>query len=154
MRKENYYSASEWVARRAGCLQTSYRTIDGRYIISEQNVRSAIPFMTPDEYVTGFDIKVISEEEAERLIAEGGYQIGPKKAVETVVDAQDSTGNDGQQSSQGESETAEDETPSSEDETPSSEGDDSPTEDEATEEEDSGAVETEENQENENTEEE
>ena len=147
MRKENYYSASEWVARRAGCLQTSYRTVDGRYIISEQNVRSAIPFMTPDEYVTGFDITVVSEEEAERLIAEGGYQIGPKKAAETVADTQYSTAGEGLQSSQEENDNAEDETPASE------EGE-SPTENEPTGEEDSGVGETEENQENENTEEE
>lgn len=141
MRKENYYSASEWVARRAGCLQTSYRTVDGRYIISEQNVRSAIPFMTPDEYVTGFDITVVSEEEAERLIAEGGYQIGPKKASETVADTQYSAEGEGQQ-------------PSLEDETPASEEEESPAEDEPSGDEDSSVVETEENQEYENIEEE
>lgn len=146
MRKENYYSASEWVARRAGCLQTSYRTVDGRYIISEQNVRSAIPFMTPDEYVTGFDITVVSEEEAERLIVEGGYQIGPKNAVETAVDTLNPEEGEIQQPSQEGNESAEDETPVSD------EGE-SPSEDESAGEEDSGVGETE-NQENENIEEE
>lgn len=79
MKKVNYYSASEYVTRRAGCLHSSYRIPGGRYIISENEVRSMLPYITPEELVTGLDIIPVSKQEAERLIKEGGYHIGPEE---------------------------------------------------------------------------
>lgn len=89
MKKINYYTASESVATRARCLHSSYRTKDGRYIISENDVHAALPYMTTEEYATGFDIILVTKKEAERLVAENGYQIGPvveQPQVEETVD--------------------------------------------------------------------
>jgi len=74
MRKESTFLASAEIARRAGVITTNYRTKDGRYIVSEKALR-ALSIM-PEEYVNGLDVEIISEAEAERLIAENGYQIG------------------------------------------------------------------------------
>lgn len=76
MRAEGTFLASADVARRAGAIATSYRTKDGRFVISEKALRSLRMTMTPDEYVNGLDVELISESEAERLIAENGYQYG------------------------------------------------------------------------------
>lgn len=77
MEKENIYLASADVAERARCIESSYRTIDGRFIIHEKSLRDFTFRMTAEEYVTGLDVTMITEEEAKRLIAEGGYAIGP-----------------------------------------------------------------------------
>lgn len=77
MEVKKLYLASEDIARRARCIDSSYRTKDGRFIISEKSLRDFSFRMTPEEYVTGLDVEMITEEEAQRLIAEGGYAIGP-----------------------------------------------------------------------------
>lgn len=74
MRAEGTFLASADVARRAGAIGTSYRTKDGRFVISEKALRSLQ--MKPEEYVSGLDVELISEQEAERLIAENGYKYG------------------------------------------------------------------------------
>ena len=76
MRQEGTFLASADVARRAGAIATSYRVKDGRFVISEKALRSPRMQMTPEEYVNGMDVELISESEAERLIAENGYQYG------------------------------------------------------------------------------
>ena len=76
MRQEGTFLASADVARRAGARATSYRVKDGRFVISEKALRSLRMQMTPEEYVNGMDVELISESEVERLIAENGYQYG------------------------------------------------------------------------------
>lgn len=83
MRKEAIYAASADIARRAGVISSSYRTADGRFILSEHDLRSVRFSMTPEEYVTGLDVEIVSEEEAKTLIRDGGYQIGEPPAPET-----------------------------------------------------------------------
>lgn len=68
--------ASANIARRAGVISSSYRTANGRYILSEHDLRSVRFSMTPEEYVTGLDVELVSEEVSKTLIREGGYQIG------------------------------------------------------------------------------
>lgn len=97
MKEIGYYTASEYVARRAGCLHSSYRTTDGRYIVSDNDLRNALPLMTPEEYVSGFDLIPVTAEEAKVLVRNGGYQIGPPHSEEqepagTQEAAGDSTG--------------------------------------------------------------
>lgn len=79
MRAEGTFLASADVARRAGAIGTSYRTKDGRFVISEKALRSVRLQMKPEEYVSGLDVELISEQEAERLIAENGYKYGTDK---------------------------------------------------------------------------
>lgn len=92
MKKVNYYSASEYVARRAGCTNSNYRIAGGRYILSENDVRAMLPFITPEELITGLDIILVSRDEAERLIKEGGYKIGvgepEEPSAESVVETE------------------------------------------------------------------
>lgn len=76
MREEGTFLASADVARRVGAIATSYRVKDGRYVISEKALRGVRLQMTPEEYVNGLDVQLVSEQEAERLIAENGYQYG------------------------------------------------------------------------------
>lgn len=76
MRAEGTFLASADVARRAGAIDTSYRAKDGRFILSEKALRGVRMQMKPEEYVSGLDVELISEQEAERLIAENGYQYG------------------------------------------------------------------------------
>lgn len=94
MKKENYYSASEYVAKRAGCTHSCYKTSDGRYVLTERDVRAALPQMTQEELITGFDIIPLSEQEALRLISENGYRItGDARAdQESPVDPTPSQG--------------------------------------------------------------
>lgn len=83
MKEEKIYLASEDIATRAHVIDTSYRTKDGRYIISENALRDFRFRMTPEEYVTGLSVELISREEAKRLQAENGWAIGrPKTATE------------------------------------------------------------------------
>lgn len=82
MEKEKIYLASADVAERAGCIDSSYRTGDGRYIISENALRDLHFHMTAEEYVTGLDIEIVTEEAARVLIRENNYAIG--RVVETV----------------------------------------------------------------------
>lgn len=77
MEKEKIYLASADIAERARCIESSYRTKDGRFIIHEKSLRDFTFRMTAEEYVTGLDVTMVTEEEAKRLIAEGGYAIGP-----------------------------------------------------------------------------
>ena len=83
MRKEATYVASADVARRAGVISSSYRTADGRYILAEHDLRSVRLSMTPEEYVTGLDVEIISDEKAKELIKANNYAIGEPAQPET-----------------------------------------------------------------------
>lgn len=84
MKEEKIYSASADVAERAQCIESSYRTADGRYIISEKTLRDLRFQMTAEEFVTGVDVIIVTKDEAERLIKEGGYMIGRTGTAVTI----------------------------------------------------------------------
>lgn len=74
MKQEQLFSASADIARRAGVVASSYRTKEGRFILAESDLSRLK--MYPEEYVSGLDVIKISRDEAKRLIAENGYQMG------------------------------------------------------------------------------
>ena len=76
MKEEKTYLASADVAERAGCIDSSYRTKSGKFIISEKALRDFRFRMTAEEYVTGLDIEMLTPEEAVRLARENNYAIG------------------------------------------------------------------------------
>ena len=76
MKRVSYYSVSGELARVLGNLYTTYRTKDGRFILSEKQVKRIPSF---DGKSDNPDIVEISENEARRLIQLGGYKMGEKK---------------------------------------------------------------------------
>ena len=66
----NYYSASKDIAARINIIGQRYVTKDGRYILSSHDLM-AVEFK-PEEYVNGLDVKMLTEDEADRLISENG----------------------------------------------------------------------------------
>lgn len=74
MRKEAYFLGSADIARRANVIETNYKTTDGRYILSEANLRRVA--FTPEEYQNGLDVEQISDEKAQELIKLNNYHIG------------------------------------------------------------------------------
>lgn len=76
MKEEKIYLVSADIADRAQCKDSSYRTKDGRYIISEKALRDFRFRMTAEEYVNGLDAEIITKEEAMRLTAENNYLTG------------------------------------------------------------------------------
>lgn len=83
---DSYYTAGAALVERDTELQKArYKTKDGRYVISSTDLRalSMRGLIKPDEYVSGLDLEEITDEEAHRLISEGGYTIG-QQTVETA----------------------------------------------------------------------
>lgn len=79
MKKEDkIYLVSADIAQRAQCIESSYRTEDGRYIISEKALRDFRFQMTAEEYVTGLDAEIITKAQAQRLMKANNYSIGPE----------------------------------------------------------------------------
>lgn len=76
MNEEKIYLVSADIADRAQCKDSSYRTKDGRYIITERALRDFRFRMTAEEYVSGLDAEIISKEESMRLAAENNYLTG------------------------------------------------------------------------------
>lgn len=76
MEREQLYLASPSIAERAHCINSSYRTRDGRYIITESDLRSIGFQMTAEEYVTGLDAEMITADDARRLMRENNYLTG------------------------------------------------------------------------------
>lgn len=87
MKEEKIYLASEDIAERCHVIDTAYRTKDGRYIISENALRDFRFRMTPEEYVTGLAVELITRDEAKRLQKENGWAIGRPKATEEETPA-------------------------------------------------------------------
>lgn len=77
MKPVPYYSASADVARATGTIQTTYRTKDGRFILSQREV-NAMLMQQPGKTVADLDVKEISVQQAKTLIAQGGYKMGEK----------------------------------------------------------------------------
>lgn len=78
MKEEKIYLVSADIADRAQCKESSYRTKDGRYIVSERALRDFRFRMTAEEFVSGLDATIISGEEASRLAAENNYLTGTR----------------------------------------------------------------------------
>ena len=77
MNRVRYYSAAPAVARLSGTLATTYRTRDGRFVLSEKQVGHILS-QQEGKTVGDLDIEEVSEEDARRLIELGGYQMGEK----------------------------------------------------------------------------
>ena len=76
MRKEATFLGSLDIAKRTNVINSRYRTQDGRFILSEADIRKLFYSMTPEEYVNGLDIEQITDEKAQELIKLNNYQLG------------------------------------------------------------------------------
>ena len=74
MKRESYYSVSEKVARLIGDLSTTYRTKHGRFVFSQKQMTRLESLS--EEPITPADAFEITEDEARKLIQQGGYQMG------------------------------------------------------------------------------
>lgn len=70
-----FYLVSEEVARRAGVIDSKYRTQDGRFILDNKDLDRMR--LTSEEFVNGIsDAEMITREQAKELIAANRYAIG------------------------------------------------------------------------------
>jgi hypothetical protein len=82
------YVVTQEIAIRSGVIETHYRTKDGRFILNSRDL-SRIR-LVGDEFVNGLDgVESITEQEADRLISEGGFKMGLPK--EEPVEEQEQT---------------------------------------------------------------
>lgn len=90
------YLVTKDIAIRSGLIESRYRIADGRFVLDNKDL-SRVRF-TPDEYISGLaGVEKVSEEEAETLIAQNGYQMGDEveqqqaqqQESETVTETQD-----------------------------------------------------------------
>ena len=69
------YLVTKDIAIRSGLIESRYRIADGRFVLDNKDL-SRVRF-TPDEYISGLaGVEKVSDEEAETLIAQNGYQMG------------------------------------------------------------------------------
>ena len=107
-----FYKVTEDIAIRSGLIAERYRTADNEHWILDNKDLSRVRF-TADEYINGLSgVEKITENEAETLIALGGYKFGyeglddgrnvvvdeqegetPLKQVQEVVTIEDENGN-------------------------------------------------------------
>lgn len=87
-----FYKVTEDIAIRSGLIAERYRTADNEHWILDNKDLSRVRF-TADEYINGLSgIEKITENEAETLIALGGYKFGYEGLDDdrnVVVDEQD-----------------------------------------------------------------
>lgn len=83
------FSVSADIAERTGLTEVRYRTEDGRYILTDKDLARLT--LTPEEYMHGIDVILLTEEEAGRLIAEGGFNVGGQPARTTVGETPEDT---------------------------------------------------------------
>ena len=69
------------VARRSGLANERYRTVDGRFVMTDKDLQRVR--LLPDEIVNGLDAIMLTKQEAEHLIAENGLKMGFSDNVET-----------------------------------------------------------------------
>ena len=102
-----FYLVSEEIARRAGVINSRYRTQDGRYVLDDKDL--SYIRLTPDEYISGLKgVERVTKKEAMTEIQKENYQIGveqtmqqeneeqptqEEEVVETPNDASDSNEN-------------------------------------------------------------
>ena len=89
-----FYKVTEDIAIRSGLIAERYRTADNEHWILDNKDLSRVRF-TADEYINGLSgVEKITENEAETLIALGGYKFGYEGLdddVNVVVDEQEET---------------------------------------------------------------
>ena len=90
------YLVTKDIAIRSGLIESRYRIADGRFVLDNKDL-SRVRF-TPDEYISGLaGVEKVSDDEAETLIAQNGYQMGEdveqqqaqQQESETVTETQD-----------------------------------------------------------------
>ena len=89
-----FYKVTEDIAIRSGLIAERYRTADNEHWILDNKDLSRVRF-TADEYINGLSgVEKITENEAETLIALGGYKFGYEGLDDdgnVVVDEQEKT---------------------------------------------------------------
>ena len=89
-----FYKVTEDIAIRSGLIAERYRTADNEHWILDNKDLSRVRF-TADEYINGLSgVEKITENEAETLIALGGYKFGYEGLNDdgnVVVDEQEET---------------------------------------------------------------
>ena len=89
-----FYKVAEDIAIRSGLIAERYRTADNEHWILDNKDLSRVRF-TADEYINGLSgVEKITENEAETLIALGGYKFGYEGLDDdrnVVVDEQEET---------------------------------------------------------------
>ena len=87
-----FYKVTEDIAIRSGLIAERYRTADNEHWILDNKDLSRVRF-TADEYINGLSgVEKITENEAETLIALGGYKFGYEGLDDdrnVIVDKQD-----------------------------------------------------------------
>ena len=73
---ESYFLADVSLARRAGVESVRYMVSDGRMVLNDSDLRRLR--LTPQEFLTGLPVEMISLSESKRLIRENGYDLGGK----------------------------------------------------------------------------
>ena len=94
MESNKSYKASAELVRRAGLEKDRYMTKDGQYfIISEGDLRfmASRGIITPEEFVSGLPVVIITAEERNTLIAEGGYNMTGESLPETAEESSSSS---------------------------------------------------------------
>lgn len=124
IKKDKYYSVSAEVARLSGVVSARYRTKDGRFILSERDLKKAISRMAPEEFIGGVDAVALTESKAKKLIAANKYQMGEEyvaatqeeqQTVETSVEEQEPSSDTSEETSEA-TETEQEETTNAEEE--------------------------------------
>lgn len=87
MRRVKYYSVAYEDALLSGTLESAYRTSDGRFILSEKEIRDIVMRADGRE----IDAVEITEQEAKRLIAENRYEMGPVPAETAEIVSEEDT---------------------------------------------------------------
>ena len=89
-----FYKVTEDIAIRSGLIAERYRTADNKHWILDNKDLSRVRF-TADEYINGLSgVEKITDNEAETLIALGGYKFGYEGLDDgrnVVVDEQEET---------------------------------------------------------------
>ena len=102
-----FYKVTEDIAIRSGLIAERYRTADNEHWILDNKDLSRVRF-TADEYINGLSgVEKITENEAETLIALGGYKFGYEGLDDdgnVVVDEQEGETPRKQEETKGESE--------------------------------------------------
>lgn len=102
-----FYKVTEDIAIRSGLIAERYRTADNKHWILDNKDLSRVRF-TADEYINGLSgVEKITENEAETLIALGGYKFGYEGLDDdgnVVIDEQEVETPRKQEETEGESE--------------------------------------------------
>lgn len=87
------YLVSREIAVRSGLKDQRYRIADGRFVLDNKDL-SRVRFM-PDEYMSGLQgIEKVSEQQAQTLIAQNGYQRGDAVVAQTAAEPEASQENE------------------------------------------------------------